>query len=311
MKLDRLLAIVMLLVNRDIVQAKELAEIFGVSIRTIYRDLECINQAGIPIVTLQGAGGGVGIMDTYRIDRNVLKDDEIVSILRALKGLTTSLADDSARQTIEKIAGLAPKYKAEALKEKTSQVVIDFSGWGQDKEQQNKLSTVKKCMEELHALSFLYTSANGQETRRTIEPVQIYFKARSWYVYAFCQLRREYRFFKVLRMQALTPLKENFFPHVPFADKDSNGWEEGYTSKMVKLVLKFAPEARGRIVEWFPEESIRQTEDGFNYVTISYPEDEWVYNYILGFGPYAEVIEPLHIRKIIKERAEAIAAIYK
>lgn len=310
MKLDRLLAIVMLLINRDIVQAKELAEIFGVSVRTIYRDLEAICQAGIPIVTMQGANGGVGIMDTYRIDRNVLKDDEIVAILRALKGMSTSLADEHARVTMEKVAALAPKYKAAALNEETNRVIIDFSGWDRDKKERKKLSIIKKCMEELRALTFRYTAANGQNTKRTMEPVQIYFKARNWYVYAFCQLRQEYRFFKVTRMQELTPLNETFAPHRPFEENLATDWK-GASAKMVKLVLRFAPEARGRIVEWFPEETIREAEDGYSYVTVSYPEDEWVYNYILGFGPYVEVVEPPHIRKIIKERAGAIAALYK
>jgi predicted DNA-binding transcriptional regulator YafY len=112
-------------------------------------------------------------------------------------------------------------------------------------------------------------------------------------------------------MQKLTPLQETFAPHPPFSEKDSPGWAEGQSVELVKLVLKFAPEAKGRIVEWFPEDNIRYTEDGFCYVTISYPEDEWVYNYILGFGSAVEVIEPEHIRQIIKIRAEAVAALYK
>jgi predicted DNA-binding transcriptional regulator YafY len=310
MKLDRLLAIVMLLINRDIVQAKELAEIFDVSVRTIYRDLEAINQAGIPIVTMQGAGGGVGIMDSYRIDRNILRDDEIVAILRALKGLTTTLLDESTKVTIDKIASLAPKYKVAALREKTSRVVIDFSGWGRDNDERQKLSIVKRCLDELSALSCCYTAANGQDTKRIIEPVQLYFKARNWYVYAYCRLRQQYRFFKVSRMQELVPLKQTFAPHPPFAETETKDWEEGQAAQMVKLVLKFAPEARGRIIEWFPEESIKQAED-CSYVTVAYPEDEWVYNYILGFGPYVEVIEPAHMRRIIKERAAAVAAMYK
>lgn len=310
MKLDRLLAIVMLLINRDMMQAKELAEMFAVSVRTIYRDLDTINQAGIPIVTLQGANGGVGIMDTYRIDRNVLKDDDIVSILRALKGLKTSLTDDNTRQVIEKITSLTPKHKAPALEEKTQQIIIDFGGWGEENKLRKKLSIIKKCMDELCALSFSYTSAIGKETTRTIEPVQIYFKTRNWYVYAFCQLRREYRFFKVARMQKLILLEDRFLPHAPFIAETAE-WEEGYTAQMVKLSLKFAPEARGRIIEWFAEETIHQSEDGYSYVTISYPEDEWVYGFILGFGVHVEVIKPAHIRKIIKERAEAITAMYK
>ncbi|VBB08253.1 Hypothetical protein LUCI_3524 [Lucifera butyrica] len=308
MRLNRLLSIVMLLINRKRIQAKDLARLFEVSVRTIYRDIETINEAGIPVVAYPGANGGLGILENYRVDKNILSDEEIISILRALRGLESSLGDKKILHIIEKVTGLIPRNKMEQVNEKCNQVVIDLSGWEEREAFKERVNVLNEAVEGCRAVSFRYIAANGVETERTVEPLQIYFKERTWYLYAFCHLRNDYRFFKLARMKKLQCLETTFQPRA-VAGQWYNG-QAGREGAGVELKLKFSPRVRGRVEEYLFAGELHYGEDGFLYVTVVYPEDEWVYGFILSFGKDVEVLQPLHIKTIICERAAAILDVY-
>lgn len=126
MKIDRLLSIVILLLNRPLIQAKELADMFEVSVRTIYRDIDSINSAGIPVVTYQGAGGGIGLMQGYRLDRNVLSQRELADIFSALQS-ASSIGGEGHHLLMEKISSVVPPSQISAFRSKTTQMIVDFS----------------------------------------------------------------------------------------------------------------------------------------------------------------------------------------
>jgi predicted DNA-binding transcriptional regulator YafY len=297
----------MLLVNRNKIQAKELADIFEVSVRTIYRDIEIINQAGIPVVTYPGANGGLGLIDSYRIDKNILGEDDIVSILRALRGLESSVADQKLMHVIEKIIGLVPKHQIQKVEGKCNQVVIDFSGWEVNDDFKEKLGDFKKAIDNYKAVSFQYIASSGMETERTVEPVQIHFKERNWYLHGFCRLRNDYRFFKLSRIKNLKCLEWIFQPH------DTVGmvhYQDEWSLNTVELLLKFSQRVRARVEEFFDAKKISYADNGEIYVTVMYPEDEWVYGFILSFGEDVEVIRPEHIKQIIREKAAKIVNLY-
>ncbi|MFZ5643805.1 MAG: helix-turn-helix transcriptional regulator [Bacillota bacterium] len=310
MRLDRLLSIVMLLVNRKRIQARELADIFDVSVRTIYRDIDAINQAGIPVVSYQGASGGLGIAENYRIDRNVLSLDDIAAILSALKGLNTTLDDSRLTGTIEKIKGLIPDFKSSEYREKSSRIIIDLTPWGGNDAQKEKITLLKNAIESSTVVFFEYTCSKGNKLKREVEPVSLVLKMHTWYLYGFCRIRNAFRIFRLSRMKDLAVMDIKFSKRN--LDIEEFPWEKDWTenSKITNVVLCFPPELRVIIEERFDATKISIDSKGYVRVRFSCPEDEWLYSMILSYGEYVEVIEPEHLRNTIKEKLRLMSEIY-
>ncbi|MGH4122744.1 MAG: helix-turn-helix transcriptional regulator [Clostridium sp.] len=310
MKVDRLLAITMLLINKHKVTASELAEYFEVSVRTIHRDMESICKAGIPIISCQGKNGGYSIMENYKVDKNFLKEDEILSLVTALKGINKTYEDKNIGNIIEKVCGLIPKKSIENFNKRRNYFIVDFTPWGESNTQKRKIQELRPALEENKLVSFCYTNLNGVQTERCIEPMSLVLKISSWYLYGYCRYREDYRLFKLSKMKKLTILEQFFkqrektLTEVPF----ENGWNN---DRIQHIVMKFTQKVRSKVDDYFDEEQMVLTKEGDIIVTVDYPEDEWVYSTVLSFGSEVEVIEPAHIRKIIKERAEKICDIYK
>jgi predicted DNA-binding transcriptional regulator YafY len=310
MRLDRLLSIVMLLINRKRIQAKELAGIFEVSVRTIYRDIEVINQAGIPIVTVQGVNGGLGIVENYRIDRNVLCQDDIVSILSALQGLNTTMDSHKVANAIEKIKGIIPEYKSNEFREKSNQVMIDLSLWEGNEVQKIKIKLIREAIEDCRLISFAYSNATGIDSVREVEPMCLVLKIYTWYLWGFCKLREDFRFFRLSRMKNVRNTGVNFVKK----DKciEEYPWEKEWSKvKSTEVILRFAPRLKSLIEERFGIESIAFESEGYMIVKLAYPEDDWLYGMILSYAEGGEVLEPMRIKEIIKEKSQRIYKIYE
>lgn len=310
MKLYRLLAITLLLINRERVQAKELAVTFEVSTRTIYRDIEAISQAGIPVVTYQGTAGGIGIARQYKLDKTFLTNDEFASVYSARKSVSSSYSDFSAQLALEKIKSIIPPNQKNDFKAKAEKIFIDFSPWGNDPMAREKTEKLKEAIEKTKLVSFVYCSARSEITKRTAEPYTLVLKGQKWYLYAFCKLRNEYRFFKLSRM------KEVEVSDLRFARQEINlaglPWEKEWhkPQNVVNLVLKFDAQVKVFAEEWFGVEHIRPDDSGGCTVATSFPEDEWLYGFILSLGNHAEVIKPVHLKQKIKETAAKIIKLY-
>lgn len=311
MKLERLLAIVIILINRKRVQAKDLADMFEVSVRTIYRDIEAINQAGIPVVTYQGVNGGIGIMDGYKWDKNVLTHDELASIAVALKSVSTTYGQSSTGVILEKIKGLIPKNESEHFEAKTGHVLIDFSPWGSDPAHKEKLEVLREAIRLSRCVSFVYHNSRGEETERAVEPYTLVLKRQRWYLYAFCTFRGGFRFFKVSRMRDVKVLDKTY--HRQNVEPEQLPWEkEWYNPKnTVELVLKCQQEIRPLVEEWFGIENVHTDDGGYSIARAKLPEDDWLYGFILSFGAKAEVLAPEHIRDIIREMAAEVHNLYR
>ncbi|UHA72189.1 helix-turn-helix transcriptional regulator [Paenibacillus sp. 481] len=311
MKIDRLLSIVILLLNRRIVQAKELADLHEVSVRTIYRDIDAINQAGIPIVTYQGASGGIGLAEGYRLDRNVMTNDELATMVTALNSISSSYEDQRNQQLLQKINSIIPPSQAEQFQMKTQQFIVDFSPWGKHSYLEEKLTLLKQAIEQLRTVSLTYCNANGDMSERTVEPYTLVLKRQTWYLYAFCRQREQFRLFKLFRMKQLAMLDTTFVrQHISFEELP---WEQQwYTPEHnIEVKLRFSKQVRHLAEEWFGVEQLVADDNGTYLVTASYPEDNWLYGFILSFGPDVEVLEPAHIRAKIRASAEAIFHTYK
>ncbi|RAP28649.1 hypothetical protein C2W64_04705 [Brevibacillus laterosporus] len=310
MKIDRLLSIIIILLNRNLVQAKDLAEQFEVSIRTIYRDIETINQAGIPIVTYQGANGGISLAQGYRLDRQLLNNNELATIVTSLQSISTMDKSESHQFLVEKITSIIPHSQKEQFQWKTQQFLVDLSPWGQNERLEETILIIKQAIEDSKVMSFTYSNAHGEQTNRNVEPHILLVKGRSWYLYGFCKGKNDFRLFKLYRMKNLTVLDTTFTRQNIHSDELP--WVQNWNdpAKMVQLVLQFSPEARHLAEEWFGVEELREYGKGYVTVAASFPEDNWLYGFILSFGPSVEVLEPESIQLKIKELATAIVKKY-
>ena len=307
MKIDRLISIIVVLLRKERIQAKQLAEMFDVSVRTILRDIETINLAGIPIVTYQGAGGGIGIADGYRIDKSILSEDDMAAIITSLKGVATTLPDNRFHVLMEKLKHPLTSSQLEMLNLKTQQMIIDLEPWGGNELLKERTTMLHKAIENYKIAAFFYQDANGSSTERRVEPYSLLWKNQNWYLYGWCLLRQNFRLFKLVRMKDLQISGQTFVPKNNPAELIT--WEAGWQDNtgLIELDLLFRPDMETVVEECFGEDFYRQ-DDGSILVQIALPENNWMYGYLLSFGDGLEVLNPPHVRNIL---ANIAAKIYK
>ncbi len=309
MRIDRMLSIIVMLLNRNRISARELSDKFEVSIRTVYRDIDAINLAGIPIVSYSGNNGGFGILDNYKIDHQLLTFNDMCAMLSALKGVNTTLEDKELDSAIEKIKSLVPKDKADKLDLYLQQIVIDMLPWGYTNVKKERMKVIQKAIINNNILKFNYKNSKGEESIRKVEPMTLIYKSYAWYLFSFCLLKKEHRIFRLSRMKKLEILNDIFIrkntTYHDFMNPDMTN------VKMVPFVLRFTQAVRGKVEDYFEEEQIEYKENGDIIVNGSFPEDQWIYSFILGFGEYVEVMKPENIREIIQEKAKKILNNYK
>jgi predicted DNA-binding transcriptional regulator YafY len=310
MKLDRLLAITMLLLNRRRVGAKELSEKFEVSLRTIYRDLESINQSGIPIVSYTGSDGGYEIMDQYRLDRQLLSLDELQSIILALKSMHPSLDEPDIGGLLDKVGTLMSKTEQGEAAILSQQIVFDMNPWHGGDAEKEKLSVLKKAIRESHLVHFAYTNSQGMDTERDCEPVGIVMKRYVWYLHGYCKLRNELRIFRLSRIKHLKVLPEIFQQRLIAHEDISLRWERSRGPECVRLVLLFQPKAKAKVQDYFSPEQIVVQADGTVLVTSSQPEEPWLYGFLLSYGPDVLIIEPQSLAQVVLKKAQEIVQLY-
>ncbi|MDL4839462.1 helix-turn-helix transcriptional regulator [Aquibacillus rhizosphaerae] len=312
MKLERLLSIIILLLNRRMIQAKELAEQFEVSTRTIYRDIDAINAAGIPIVTYQGTNGGIGLSEGYRLDRNILTNDELASIVSALRSISTSYGKEKHQRLVDKINSVVLPAHTEDFQQKTNRILIDYSPWDGMDRLRSKLQLLDEAIDSCVLVSFTYSNAEGEISERIVEPHMLILKGRQWYIKAYCLEKKDFRLFKLKRMKELDLDQDKHFirrespTHELFESRSNLN-----DAKVPEIVLRFKEEARHLAEEWFGMEELLPDEDDGWLVKKAFPEDEWLYSFILSLGHHVEVLEPKHLRGIIANRAEQIVKKYK
>lgn len=313
MRLERLLHLVVLLANRKRIAAKELAERFGVSVRTIYRDIEAICQAGIPVVTYPGLNGGVGLAEGYRLDRSVFSEEELASALVALRGFAGAFGDPHAEAVQEKIWAVVDGKPAERLRERTGLLRIDHTGWDASPWMKERVELLKQAAAGKMVVRFRYGSAKGETLLREAEPYTLVLKNGAWYLHAYCLLREKFRLFKLSRMGELETTGRLFAGRAP--DSDSAPWEgdRAAPAEYVHMVLRFRSELRLLAEDWFGPEAV-ETEPGTDgqrvLARVRWPEDEWLYGCLLSFGSRMEIVEPERLRIRIREEALRIAGIY-
>ena len=311
MRLDRLLEIVIILLNRRTITARELADRFEVSIRTIYRDIEAINTAGIPVISFQGQGGGFSIMEGYTVDRRVLSLDDMRSILTALKGLQSSLQNEEINKAIEKISSLIPDDRAEEFSRKMEMLVVEMTPWGLPGKRKDNVRILHRAITESRLLEFQYRNQKGEFSERRVEPMTLLLKGQTWYLFGYCLKREAYRIFRLSRIRNPELLLRGFTRRDASYKDYANLDAPPESVKTVDIRLRFDPEVRTQVEDYFDEEDIAYLENGRMEVTVSFPEGDWIAAIILRYGPFVEVIEPPAVRDLIRDQAKKILEKYQ
>ena len=292
---NRLFEIIYILMQKRKITAKELADRFEVSTRTIYRDIETLSRANIPIYASKGKDGGIGLLDEYVLNKTILSEEEQNQILFALQGMEEAKGQDE-KDILNKLSALFNKKVNDWIK-------IDFSNWSDAKEE--RFEIIKSAILNKRLIQFTYYNSNGEESKRIVEPLQIWFKDKSWYLISYCKLKQDYRIFKIARIKEIKMLQEHFERELPKEEKDEN-----YNLKIIELELEINKAMTYRVYDEFESEEITKKEDGNYIVKVEYPENEWVYGYILSFGEYAKVLSPSYAKNIIKDKLEKILKNY-
>ncbi|NEW07499.1 YafY family transcriptional regulator [Paenibacillus sp. SYP-B3998] len=301
----------MLLLNRKRISAKELSERFEVSLRTVYRDVEAINQAGVPIASYSGSSGGYEIMDQYRLDRQFLSLEELQSIIVGLKGIRSTMGDQEIGSLLDKVGALVAKSEQHTVAHMNNQLLIDMNPWrgsGSDKE---KLNTLKSAIRQSQLISFQYTTSQSEISVRTAEPMGIVVKGYGWYLYGFCLLRQDFRIFRLTRMKELEVLSRTFERKQKTIEQLDYRWGKRDAADYVKLVLHIQPNARAQAEDYFQAEQIAEQPDGSLLVTAVQPDEPWLHGMLLSYGPSLRIIEPTHLVEIIKDKAQKIIKLYE
>ena len=298
MKNGRLFQILFYLVEKRRATAKELAEEFEVSERTIYRDVDILSSAGIPIYAQKGPGGGIRLMDQYVLDRTLLSEQQQEEILCALQAILATRGSEE-RETLDRLSGL---FRRSGL----NWVDVDFSYWGSGAREREVFSCIKKAVFERKRLSFDYHSAAGVKSHRQVEPARVIFKKGCWYLQAFCCLCQDWRLFRLVRMERVEMEEARFFVKNP-----PEYALERPEAPMCAVRMRVQPQAVWRVRDYFQPEQVTQEPDGTLLVDFSFPENEWLMGFLQSFGSQAEVLSPARIRQAMLLDAQKMVENYK
>jgi len=309
MKVDRLVSIIMILLEKERIGAQELADLFEVSPRTIYRDMDAINMAGIPVCSSPGVGGGFEIMQKYKIDKKVFSTADLSSILMGLSSLSNMIRGDELVNALAKVKSFIPADRAKDIELKANQIYIDLSPWMGNRNIQSYLEIIKTALQESKLLSFEYADRYGNRTVRTAEPYQLVLKSNHWYWQGYCHKRNDFRLFKLSRTSNLQIQAESFTPRD--YQKPELDVTDIVATMQIKIKIRIHKSVMDRVLDYCAYEHF--SPDGDEYYIVSFPfiENEYHYNILFSFGDKCECLEPLHIRTEMKRRIRDIAAIYE
>lgn len=301
LKIARLIEITTLLLGRRTVTARELAERFAVSVRTVYRDVEALSAAGIPVYMSKGHGGGISLLEKYTLSKTLLSDQEKSDILLALKTLEATRYPDIDK-ILAKFTALFSSPPADDW------LAVDFARWGSDPQDQQKFQALKQAIVGRQVVAFDYVNTKGERGNRAVEPLKLLYKGTAWYLAGYCRKRGDHRLFRLSRLKNPVVTGELFTPEAP-ADWERQLMETA--PPLIPLKLRFQDKVLSRLCDDFADTAIIRQADGTLAIETALPENEWLYGYLLSYGNCVEVLEPAHVRRKLTNRIEKTLALYQ
>lgn len=305
MRIDRLLAITTYLLNRNVVTAKELAERFEVSERTIQRDIESINMAGIPVMSTKGVGGGYQILDTFKLAKNTTNIHDINTIRMALKSLSTALNNKEINTTIEKIDSISSNFH--------NNIHLDFGVVNENRRVSEHLKSLENAIKENKVVNILYINADNGVLSRDIEPISLNYKWYAWYLVAYCLKKHDYRIFKLSRIQQLS-VAERYCNNTIKMDTTNlfDKLMDGDSREYFDIEFECSKDIEHLIKEYFPNANIVDGGKGKLFCSTSVPQNERIwYALLLSFGDDIKVLKPKTLQNKIHQDALKLVEQYK
>lgn len=296
MQLQRLFEIVYLLIYKKHTTARDLANRFEVSTRTIYRDIETLCAAGIPIYTNKGKEGGIFMMDHFILNRSLLNENEQREILAALQGYQRLDKSGNENDTLHRLQTFFQQPEEPWIE-------IDLSDWSDTR--RFAFQDIQQAIWNHQKLTFTYYASNGKQSQRSVHPLQLWFKDHAWYIRAYCEDKADIRTFKTTRMEDVVRTSHHFEPkQIPPITPMTQ------TKTPVAFVLRIQPEMVYRVYDEFENYQIEKQEDGSFLVHASYILDQWVIGNLMSYGAALEIIEPLYIKETLCKQLRDTLAVY-
>lgn len=279
------------------------------SMATIYRDIDTINMAGIPVRGASGVGGGFEIMQEYKIDKKVFSTADLSTILMGLSSLSNIMRGHELVSALAKVKSFIPADRAQDIELKANQICMDLSPWMGNRNIQPYLEIIKTALQESRLLTFEYADRYGNKTARTAEPYQLVLKRNHWYWQGYCHKRNDYRLFKLSRISNLQMQEDTFIPRD--YQKPTLDFAKILETMQIRIKIRIHKSVMERVLDFCSYEDV--SPDGEEHYMISFPfiENEYYYNILFSFGDKCECLEPLHIRAEMKRKIHDMASIYE
>ncbi|MBU7314935.1 helix-turn-helix transcriptional regulator [Paenibacillus oleatilyticus] len=304
MRLDRLFSITMMLLNHKRISATDLAARFEVSLRTIYRDMETINRAGIPVVSFSGSDGGYEIMQSYRLDRQYLSLEDLYSIYSALRGMQSATGDTGMAELLDRVGALISD-KLHDLD--TSGMLLDFASASGPKEH---LRTLHLAIKELRLVQLDYMDIHGVETQRMVEPMGLYLKSNAWYLWGYCRVRCALRVFRLSRMNRVRMMSETFSRRgLSIEDVDADRVQSG-AAPCVCVRLRFQAAVKTRVRDEFLPDQLKSGPDGTILANACYYTKESAIRHLMSYGTNVTLLAPSELVDDFRRHIAEIAKMY-
>lgn len=294
MKIDRLFSILIMIINKEKITAKELSEYFQVSIRTIQRDIDTLSMSGIPIYAEIGKKGGYQLLDNYKIDTNFLNTKEA----KVIRSLLESLEQTAPYLEIKSISN---KFSMMPLEEsEDNKIVIKLNPLVNENNLKNNLEIITKARDCYYKLHIKYIDTNFQETDRIICPYTLVMMGSTWYIYAYCEFREDFRMFKLSRIVSCNLLNEEFMvKEMPKPSPWENNLNSG--SESTKIILEIDKILQGKLPDYIDYKDCKVVDNKI-IASLNFPVDEWLYSFLFGLVPYVKIIEPAWVREEFVKR---------
>ncbi|MGN9163078.1 helix-turn-helix transcriptional regulator [Clostridium sulfidigenes] len=306
MRAERLLSMLIIISQKGLVTGRELAEHFEVSLRTIYRDIEKISEAGVPIAAECGKGGGYYIMENYNINNLFLNKKEIEPLIAVMENLKFLFGKN------QQFNDIVLKFKTlqNHRDQECESLSINLSHFSMEQELREYLFLINKAIEDGRMLEFEYINRRMEYSKRIVEPIQIKFANGQWYIIAFCKVRNDYRKFKLVRIRNMN-LGDNFIKRIISKEEIEKIFTDSYERNSILVTLKFSSKIGEQLNEHFSKDTIKPLKDGTFIVEDFFPEEEGLKKFVLSFGSECEIVAPKKLRVDMLEYIKKIYIKYK
>ena len=307
MKYEIMLGILFDLLSKKSVNATYLAQKYEVSTRSIYRYVSCIEMAGVPIYTNRGNGGGISIIDTYRLPASFMTVSEFKQTIDALSAICDEVPNKTLSSALNKLKSTV-KNEYSGFDVKAGNLIIDGGPWGDTIGYKSKLIILQQCIDKNKQLLIRYHDRTGEITERTIDPYIIVFKQGLWYIFAYCNLRQDFRLFKTGRIESAQILDKTFVRQdVSKMDLPLDFWHNSV--KTEDVVMEIEKSCLSDVEEWLGIENVNE-QNGKFIADVKLPYDDGLVTKIISYGKGVRIVSPDDLKEKVKQKAKEIISIY-